>query len=119
MWFASQPSGIDKKKLATIGMIASRMWFSVSERDEIEVGQCPAHLAEPPEPGAPGRAGVQDADRAAVTVDDQRQATVPAALLQEQIPSSPVGSDEAGHEGVGGIGEDLGRGARLGDDPTF
>ncbi len=60
-----------------------------------------------------------DADRSAVGIHDESQATVAAPLLQEEVPPALVGADEAGHEGVRGVGEDLGRCARLGDHPTL
>ena len=57
---------------------------------------------------------VERADRPALTVDDQR-AGVAGPLLQAQVALALVGADEGGHEVVGGVGQDLGRGARLGD----
>ena len=111
---ASQPSGIDEHEA---DHDRDDRQPDVVERqlaDQVEVGQGPAHVAESSS-RALGRP-VQDADRSAVAVDDEGQAAVAAraaAGSRSRLPrSAPM---KLATKSSAGVGEDLGRGAGLGD----
>ncbi len=118
---ASQPSGIDSTKLATIGMIASRTWLRVSSPDQVEVVQRPVHPVCSPGPSDDARGSPSSRTPTGRPSPSTTRVSPPssASLLQVEVPLALVGTDEAGHEVVGRVGEDLGRGARLGDHPAL